>query len=136
MKDADAATPLRREAIKIIQNKREDFDYIVARHDVVPIRSVTGLTTKEANIHIHFVPGRYLLAPIDGLTSYFEKSGNEAWDSPEEFAQAIVDDLNNELVPRWLRLQVRFGDGHELLFEDRQPKWRNDGLLAQLLIST
>lgn len=134
MSDDDNQPPFYRETIRVVPNKREDLDYIVQRRDQVQVSAVTGVRNEEVTIFLHFVPDRHILAPGDGLADYYKNICCVAWDSPEEFAQAIVDDLNNELVPRWLRLQVRFADDHELIFEDRQPKWHNDGLLAQLFI--
>jgi len=134
MSDDKRHPTFHREAINVARNQRTDFDYIVQRRDQVLVDEITGVDKKEIVVFLHFVPDRHILAPNDGLSSYYDKIGHEIWGSPEEFAQSIVDDLNNELVPRWLRLQVRFADGHELIFEDRQPKWHNDGLLAQLLI--
>jgi hypothetical protein len=134
MSHDDSKQHFHRETINVDRNKRSDFDYIVQRRDHVQINAVTGVSNKLITVFLHFVPDRYILAPNDGLIGYYESIGLEIWNSPEEFGQAIVDDLNNELVPRWLRLQVRFDEGHELIFEDRQPNWHNDGLLAQLLI--
>ena len=56
-----------------------------------------------------------------------------------DLSSNILNDVNNELVTRWLQLsisapnQVHHGiDRHEVMLEDRQPNWDNVGLLSRL----
>lgn len=53
----------------------------------------------------------------------------------EACAALILDDLNNELVPRWLQLVLTRGleDGtvQSVLVEDKQPRWDNKVLLGR-----
>ena len=56
----------------------------------------------------------------------------------EETAHLILDDLNNQLVARWVQilLNVPSLDGgvpaHRVLLEDRQPQWDNPSLLTRV----
>lgn len=83
-----------------------------------------------AAVELRFVPDRLVLES-GSFGAYLDAMGGLAWDSLEALAAAIQDDLRNELVPRWLLLAVEAG-GHQVLFEDRQPKWDNPRLLARL----
>jgi 7-cyano-7-deazaguanine reductase len=46
----------------------------------------------------------------------------------------VLDDLNNELVPRWVELTVERDAPlpHRVVIEDRQPNWDNPQLMARL----
>ena len=44
----------------------------------------------------------------------------------------VLDDLNSELVPRWIQVLVLTHEEGEVLVEDRQPDWDNASLLAGL----
>ena len=51
----------------------------------------------------------------------------------------ILDDVNNEVVPRWVQVTVTAPgdraagvDGHGVMLEDRQPRWDNPALLSRL----
>ena len=61
------------------------------------------------------------------------------WVTLDVAAAAILSDVNNELVTRWLQLsisapnQVHRGiDRHEVLLEERQPSWNNVEILSRL----
>ena len=51
----------------------------------------------------------------------------------------ILDDINNEVVARWVQITVSSPDPtdsalefHGIVLEDRQPKWDNPALLSRL----
>jgi 7-cyano-7-deazaguanine reductase len=59
--------------------------------------------------------------------------------SLEALATAVLDDINNEVVARWVQVVISAPapdepgvDGHSVMLEDRQPKWENDSLLSRL----
>ncbi len=58
------------------------------------------------------------------------------WQTLEALATTMLDDVNNELVPRWCHVSVTAtGDGgehHAVDAEDRQPAWENAAVLAGL----
>ena len=48
----------------------------------------------------------------------------------------MLDDVNNELIPRWAQVELTAGPGdagdcHGVIIEDRQPGWDNPALLAR-----
>ena len=57
----------------------------------------------------------------------------------EEAAAAILEDMGNEVVARWIQVNASTGSedptsvpGHQVVLEDKQPQWENPGLLARL----
>ncbi len=59
--------------------------------------------------------------------------------SREDLAVMILDDINNEVVARWVQITVSSPDPtdsalefHGIVLEDRQPKWDNPALLSRL----
>jgi NADPH-dependent 7-cyano-7-deazaguanine reductase QueF len=51
-----------------------------------------------------------------------------SWNGAESLALAILDDINNEAVPRWARVRITTrthgGLHHQVTVEDHQPRWR------------
>ncbi|MEO5338350.1 MAG: hypothetical protein H7841_15890 [Magnetospirillum sp. WYHS-4] len=85
---------------------------------------------RPAAIELRYVPDRLILVP-ESFAAYLEDLGRRDWESLESLAVALLDDLRNELVARWLQVALQ-GSGHAVLVEDRQPKWDNPRLLARL----
>ena len=127
--------PLERRALLVSQgNPDATLDY------------VSGLKGKlrafdhgqAARVNIHYVPDRLIVEPA-AFGRYLEALTTIEWQSLEELATAISSDFNNELVARWVRVQVMVPEGaypgvgsHEVMVEDRQPKWDNEALLSRL----
>lgn len=114
---------MRREALATVPSPDSRHDFLV---------ELRGEPLPGSRLLIRMVPDRlileasgfaaYLAHPFDGLSS------------PEALAVAILDDLNNELVPRWVEVTVERDDPlpHRVVIEDRQPTWDNPALLARL----
>ena len=91
----------------------------------------------DANAHItlRYVPDKLTLTPAS-FSDYLAALADFSTEPLERLAIAILEDINNELVPRWVQITaVRDNDiepGHRVLIEDRQPKWDNPALLARL----
>lgn len=96
---------------------------------------LTGWTiTEQVAIELRYVPGKLLLTQA-ALQTYL--TGLPEPSSLESLAAMILDDLNNELVPRFVQIRVRetgavSGADHAVLMEDRRPRWDNPALLARL----
>lgn len=122
---ADDALLTRRRAILTAPNPGERHDYVVrfrgtaAGRDGAPVR-----------IEILYIPDRMILAE-GALDAYL---GLLAAAPPEALAIAVLEDINSELVPRWLRVTIgaEDGDGHAVMAEDCQPGWHNDALVSRL----
>ncbi len=90
----------------------------------------------KIEVALRYVPDRDILDPVS-FAAYLDVLGGMAWDSLEKAAVTIIDDINNEVVPRWARVVISaMGDavagGHSVLLEDRQPKWDNPALISCL----
>ena len=87
-----------------------------------------------ALVELRYVPDK-LLVQEEGFGTYL--AGVDDQDSLEALAAVILDDLNNELVPRFLQIRIMasrntLDAGHAVLVEDRRPRWDNPALLARL----
>ncbi len=101
------------------------------RHDaVVTHRSEMDDTT----MRLRYVPDRDILSP-DSLSAYLETIWKTAGLSLEETAQTILEDINDQVIPSWLEVTLcrRAKDTqHDVQIEDRQPHWKDRGLLDRL----
>jgi hypothetical protein len=88
-------------------------------------------------LSLRYVPDRTVLdAPSwDRYTAALDPA-----DAPETLAVAVLDDINNELVPRWVQVVVERthptaeagAPRHHVVVEDAQPDWIDNGILARL----
>jgi len=89
----------------------------------------------KARIAIRYIPDKDIVTPRS-FHRYLDALRDDDSQALENLAIAILDDFNNEIVPRWVQIRVtRHGAGepdHQVLIEDRQPKWDNPALLARL----
>lgn len=100
-----------------------------------------------ARITVDYIPDRLLLDPA-GLSRYMTGLSGLPWSGPEALGVAILDDINNEIVPRWVRVTIHATHGggedtavpsgarvsrpsHRVILEDRQPHW-DEGMGAGL----
>jgi 7-cyano-7-deazaguanine reductase len=89
-------------------------------------------------VSLRYVPDRLVAAP-PSFGRYLEALAGLAWPGLEAIAVTVLDDLNNELVPRWLQVTVEAAEGahpgidrHGVMLEERQPRWDNPVLLSRL----
>lgn len=85
------------------------------------------------DVTLTYAPDRFVVTRGNWNT-YLQHLGSTArFPSLEAFADTILDDVNNEIVPRWLQVQAKLTlDEHVIqtvLVEDRQPNWDNAALL-------
>ncbi len=132
MNNPQSYLPMRRDDIKTLRNNRLDLDYVIIRREVMAGLSIAGAPPVKANLLLHYVPDRYVLTLTDGLSLYLQDLRVEDWCSLEDLALAILDDLNNQLVPRWLRTDIDLNGQHGVVLEDNKPNWNNEGLLSRL----
>lgn len=124
----------RRNLIETGPNPGSQFDYVVTLQS-----ELTGASTVfPARLTLRYVPDRLILAP-GCLKEYFKEVEAIDFENLEKAAVMLMEDFNNELVPRWinLRLDKHTADSdsvqhHEAALEDRQPKWNNPRLLDRL----
>ncbi len=108
-----------------------------ARHDyLVRLAGAVMLGEGAAHLTLHYVPDR-LIAEVAGFDAYVAALGRIRHKSLEALAAAVLDDVNNALVPRWVRVALAADapavtHRHAVLVEDCQPGWENDPLLSVL----
>ena len=101
---------------------------------------LTGALTNGGGtleISVAYVPDRGVLTEL-GFAAYLATLA-DAPETMEALAVIVTDDLNNELVPRWVQVRIRrLTDqeespiGASVLVEDRQPNWSNPELLNRM----
>ncbi|MBC8270361.1 MAG: hypothetical protein H8E36_16605 [Rhodospirillaceae bacterium] len=124
----------RRRFLEAERNPDIKLDYVI---------TITGRMATHSNVDcsvvsLRYVPDRVILKPTS-FGRYLDALGTMDWAALEEAAAAVLNDVNNEIIARWVQVgifapdQVHPGiDGHEVLLEDRQPNWDNVGLLSRL----
>lgn len=94
------------------------------------------MDASSAHVRLHYVPDKFVLNPIS-FEHYLMALDQTDWQNLETLALAILDDINNEVVPRWAQILIQStndisGNGHRVLVQDRQPNWDNAPLLDRL----
>lgn len=127
-------TTVRRERLQTRPNPGSHLDYVVKLEGRLPPSSGRG----QIAVSLKYVPHRVVLEPAP-FGEYLEALGSTAGASLEEIAVAILEDINNETVARWVQVAVAATEEehpgvntHGVMLEDRQPKWDNPALLSRL----
>ena len=110
----------RQEAIKIVAAKPSRPETLLR---------IQSSFAPDHRISLRYIPDRYLL-PDQSFQAYLRSIPTEAWQEVHEVAFVIMDDLNNQLVPKWIQVMVET-DCDAALIEDRQPQWQNAALLSR-----
>lgn len=120
----------RRQLLITQPNPNDSIDYLVLLNGRIKHAQKGSIDVK-----INYVPDRQILEATS-LSVYFDTVGAETFPSAENIGILLLDDFNNELVPRWVQITVsqKFNtDGltqlHESRFQDSQPNWSNPQLL-------
>ena len=114
---------MRRKWLVVIQNPAPWHDTLVGW---------SGTLADGRSLAVEYVPDRLVLA-APAFAAYLEALGAVNWPSLEAVVTAVLDDLNNQLVPRWVRVCGGLSRGeirHHVAADDRQPGWDNPVLLA------
>lgn len=127
-KDAEIvkARMARQQRITTVRNPLPRVDYLCR---------VLGRSGPDgARVELRYVPDKRLLQE-PAFLHYL--AGLPTATSLESLAAMVLDDLNNELVPRFVQIRVLApasgaDAGHAVLIEDRRPRWDNPALLARL----
>ena len=101
-----------------------------ARHDYLV--DLAGEAMPGTRLELRYIPDR-LVARADGFAAYL--GALAAFEGgPEALALAVLEDLNNELVPRWVEVTISRTAPlpHRVTVEDRQPDWDNPHLFARM----
>ena len=115
---------LYRTFLKTTPNPNPKLDYITELRNQLSSTFWVTLT---------YVPDKLLLRP-EAFIIYLEATLPTLAEPYENFAHVFLEDVNNEVVPRWLRIEIiseTIPTRHIVLI-DSQPKWNNAPLLASL----
>lgn len=123
MMDAGPFEPRRRAHLVFRPNPARKIDSLNMIAGRIPATQVT--------VVLRYVPGKHFLEHRS-FYRYLTDLLPVAKEGIEELAHVILDDLNNELVPRWLEIIVELDGGNKVLVEDRQPGWDNPSLLSRV----
>jgi 7-cyano-7-deazaguanine reductase len=125
---------IRRQFLKADGNPGARLDYVVTLEGAIP--GNTGIGPQA--LGLRYVPDKLVLQPA-AFGRYLEALAAETWPSIECLAVTILDDMNNEVVPRWVQVIVSIlntdqpgVESHGVILEDRRPKWDNPALLSRL----
>jgi len=130
----------RRATITVIENPQPLLDYVATLSESLKNTGGTGATLlNQTSLLIRYVPDGVVLEK-ESLGAYLDVIASTEWTSLEGIATAILDDLNNEVVPRWVHVSLsgpedENGARHSVIMEDRQPDWENPDLLARLSLT-
>ena len=120
----------RRAALRLADNPRSQIDYVITLDFAVSEGARTPVAGPTGRFRLRYVPDRDILEPAC-TAAYVAELARQQWSGAAALAAAVFDDLNNQLVPRWLHLAMIDGDAR-IDLHDRQPHWDNPGLLACL----
>ncbi len=84
----------------------------------------SGTLADGRALTLEYVPDRRVLRP-DAFAAYLDSLNAAPWPTLEALVSAILDDINNELVPRWVRVSGTQNGAvsHRVTASDRQPGW-------------
>lgn len=108
------------------------LDYVISLDGEVE----TAAAGAPLAVTLRYVPDKWVVDPTS-FARYLAALGGGP-ETVEALAVAILEDVNNEAVPRWIQLAATTGGAGEragrigVLIEDRQPKWDNPALLSRL----
>ena len=127
------ARVLRQSGIATTPNPIPQTDYLC--HLSGKLTSSTG---QSILLDLRYVPDKWILLPA-ALADYLHALNTPAQEALELTAQLLLDDLNNQLVARWLQIVLQGPPepatditAHRILLEDRQPQWDNPALLHRI----
>ena len=132
---AASALQARRARLQVHANPDVALDYMVSVSGRIPRSDQLG----PVGAKVRYVPDRLILDP-EAFAAYLARLAEEAAATLEATAILLLRDLSNELVPRWLEIQVTLepeagaepGRQQAVLLQERQPRWDNPNLLARI----
>ncbi len=124
----------RRSLIATMPNPDSRLDYVTALKGTIP----PGEEGWETTIALRYVPDKLIIEPA-AFGRYLEALKGPKRGSLEEVAVTVLNDINNEVVARWVQVSASAPGGahpgvaeHGVMVEDRQPRWDNPALLSRL----
>ena len=86
------------------------------------------------SLRLRYIPDRDVILP-PCLDDYLSALSDLSDSTLEAISQTILEDFNDQVIPSWLEVSVSEDTGafsHQVRVEDRQPQWKDRGLLDRL----
>jgi 7-cyano-7-deazaguanine reductase len=116
-----------RTQLRSIANPNPKIDYISLLEGKFP--------NSELLVTFSYVPDKLVLL-TKAFQEYLKYLELDEILALEPIALRLLDDINNEVVPRWAEIKISTCLGAEtsssVIVVDQQPRWANPGLLARL----
>lgn len=122
----------RRVALTPTASPRTGLDYVVTLSGRLDVPSWSA----PIAVTLRYVPDD-LVIPPSSFQAYLAIVGSLEWETLEQLSANVAGDIDAELLPRWMRVQLatRVGENdHRVDFEQTKPGWDNRMLLARLKI--
>ena len=115
---------LYRTFLKTTPNPNPKLDYLTELHKQL---------SSTLSVTLTYIPDKLLLRP-EAFIGYLEVALPTLAEPYESFAHVFLEDVNNEVVPRWLKIEIISETNltRRIVLIDSQPKWNNAPLLASL----
>ncbi|SCA57821.1 conserved hypothetical protein [Candidatus Terasakiella magnetica] len=117
----------RRALLKAQNNPNKAIDYLITLEAFCP--------HETRRVSLRYVPDKQVLESAC-FETYINNLFNDKTQTVETLANRLLEDINNELVVRWVQVIV-FEDlsdtaMHSVVVEDHQPHWENPHLIARM----
>ena len=113
--------------LRSFTNPNPKIDYIS--------RLIGGAQNGDLTVSLSYVPDKLVLITA-AFHEYLADIQITETAALEPAALQVLDDINNEVVPRWVAVKIwARSDSKEstnVIVVDQQPKWTNPSLLARL----
>lgn len=126
----------RRKLLETHANPERLTDYICSLYSNLNLAGNEG----PVDLEIHYVPDRYVLG-AKSFEAYLACLEQHSWETPEALGACALNDINNELICRWLQIRITIDSTqdparkflkHRVLLEDCQPGWNNPELISRI----
>ncbi|NVJ93765.1 MAG: hypothetical protein HWE34_19015 [Methylocystaceae bacterium] len=118
----------RRAQLKTLNNPNKTIDYIITLE--------TSISQTPITLTLRYIPDKVILDSRCFNSYITEVAAHQEDQHIETLAATMVEDFNNELVTKWVQVTAYedLGDSskHNVVIEDKQPRWDNPHLLARL----
>lgn len=93
---------------------------------------------KRLRTTIHFVPDSRIITIAD-FREYINFTSNLLVNGGQKLLLSLLDDFNDELVPKWIQITLEIKDNNgiiseSILIEDRQPGWNDPSITTRVPI--
>lgn len=108
-------------------NPRSGLDFVIVLDGIAP--------RAGCRVRLRYVPDKLIL-DRDAFLDYLATLAPPPGGATENLALALLDEINNEIVPRWVQIALSAVTDdvpvETVILTDRQPNWDNAAILGIL----